>query len=212
MITIDAGGLEDLALVIGTAFPVLAVAYYSAARGMLDDKLRDEGPDWSVDLIAPGWTQKNPARFLVRKFGNIRSRDGGHGYFSLDEKFKLSTDRSFMLAMPIGLILTLAYLLFSWRWALAASLVVLQFTIGTLIMFGTQVSMIKLASAIANPPAQKSGQQPPQEQQPPPTSGTSSLDTRPMSALIRAWVMQYLLSGLAAAAAVIIVLAKVRGT
>jgi hypothetical protein len=211
MITINAGGLEDLALVIGTAFPVLAVAYYSAARGMLDDKLRDEGPDWSVNLIAPGWTRKNPARFLVQKFGNIHSGDGGHDHFSLDERFKLSTDRSFMLAMPLGFILTLAYLLFSWRWALAASLVVLQFTIGTLIMFGTQVSMIKLASAIAARTAQESGQQ-----QPPPGSGGSAdknaLNSRPMSALIRAWVMLYLLSGLALAAAVVLLLAKIRGT
>ena len=37
--------VEDLALVIGTAFPVLAVAYYSAARGMLDDKLEKGAED-----------------------------------------------------------------------------------------------------------------------------------------------------------------------
>jgi hypothetical protein len=140
MVTIDATGLEDLALVIGTAFPVLAVAYYSAARGMLDDKLKEEGPEWNVDMPIPDWARKKVWRFLIQLCGNIRFRD--EDMFPFNERFKLSTDRGFMLTLPIGFALTLAYLIFSWRWTLALSIVLLQVTIDILILFGTQVSMI----------------------------------------------------------------------
>jgi hypothetical protein len=211
MTTIDAEGLQNVSLVIGTAFPVLAVAYYSAARGMLDDKLRDEGPEWHVDLLIPRWTRNKLVRFLVKAFGNVRLSENKPNYFPLNERFKLSTDRAFMLAMPLGFMLLIAYLLFSWRWALAASIVLLQVIIGILILFGTQVSMIKLASAITAHPAQEADQQ-----QPPRRffgkSNKTALDTQPMEALIRAYVMFLLLVGLGIAAAVVVELAKVRGT
>ncbi len=207
MVTLDASGLEDLALVIGTAFPVLAVAYYSAARGMLDDKLKEEGPEWNVDMATPGWTHNKPGRFLIQLCGNIRFRDDKQDYFPLNERFKLSTDRSFMLTLPIGFALTLAHLIFSWRWALALSIVLLQVTIDILILFGTQVSMIRLASAIANPPSSQSPLQPPRS-----FSGSSgkSLDTEPMAALIRAFVMSSLLLVLAVCAAIIVQFATVK--
>lgn len=211
MTTIDALGLQNVSLVIGTAFPVLAVAYYSAARGMLDDKLRDDGPDWHVDLLIPQWTRNKLVKFLVKAFGNVRLSEVNSNHFPLNERFKLSTDRSFMLAMPLGFVLVIAYLLFSWRWALAASIVLLQIIIGILILFGTQVSMIKLASAIAARPAREADQQ-----QPPRRffgkSNKSALDTRPMAALIRAYVMFLLLVALGVAAAVLVEFAKVRGT
>lgn len=211
MITIDAEGLQNVSLVIGTAFPVLAVAYYSAARGMLDDKLRDEGPEWHVDLLLPQWTRNNLVRFLVKAFGNVHLSGDEPNYFPLNERFKLSTDRAFMLAMPFGFMLVIAYLLFSWRWALAASIVLLQVIIGILVLFGTQVSMIKLASAIAARPAQEAGQQ-----QPPRRffgrSNKTALDTQPMAALIRAYVMFLLLVGLGVAVAVVVELANVPGT
>lgn len=211
MTTLDAEGLQNVALVIGTAFPVLAVAYYSAARGMLDDKLQTDGPEWHVDLAIPQWTRNRLVRLLLKMFGNVDLADDQLNYFPLNERFKLSTDRAFMLAMPIGFILTIAYLLFSWRWALAVSIVLLQVIIGILILFGTQVSMIKLASAIAAHPTQEAGQQ-----QPPRrfwgTSNKTALDTRPMSALIRTYVMFILLVGLGIAAAIVVEFAKVSGT
>ena len=37
-----------------------------------------------------------------------------------------------MLAFPVGFLLVLAYLLFSWRWALASSLVFMQLTVDIL--------------------------------------------------------------------------------
>lgn len=212
MTTINIEGLNDVALVIGTAFPVLAVAYYSAARGMLDDKLQTEGPEWNVDLLTPRWTHKRFWRRMIQWFGRVRFRDGEPDLFPLNERFKLSTDRSFMFAMPIGFMLTLAYLLFSWRWALAGSIVLLQVTIDTLILFGTQVSMIRLASAIAaDRRSRESGQQPPQSSGSP-GAAIGSLDTRPMAALIRAFVMSLLLTGLAIAAAIVVGLATVVGT
>jgi hypothetical protein len=211
MTTIDAEGLQNVALVIGTAFPVLAVAYYSAARGMRDDKLQTEGPEWHVDLLIPQWTRNKVVRFLLKAFGNVHLTEGQPDYFPLNERFKLSTDRAFMLAMPLGFMLTIAYLLFSWRWALAVSIVLVQVIIGILILFGTQVSMIKLASAIAAHPTQESG-----EQQPPRRfwgkSNKTALNTRPMSALIRTYVMFILLVGLGIAAAIVVELAKVSRT
>jgi hypothetical protein len=72
MVTLHASGLEDLALVIGTAFPVLAVAYYSAARGMLDDKLEKEGPNWNVNMDTPDWTHNRIGRFLIQ-YGSCSS-------------------------------------------------------------------------------------------------------------------------------------------
>jgi hypothetical protein len=207
MTTIDATGLEDLTLVIGTAFPVLAVAYYSAARGMLDDKLKENGPEWNVDMPTPEWTRNKVGRFLIQLCGNVRFREDRQDYFPLNERFKLSTDRAFMLALPIGFALTLAYLIFSWRWALALSIVLLQFTIGILILFGTQVSMIRLASAIADPVRDRSNLQPPKS-----FSGSSvkSLDTEPMAGLIRAFVMSWLLLILAVCAAFVVLFATVK--
>jgi hypothetical protein len=205
MTTIDATGLEDLALVIGTAFPVLAVAYYSAARGMLDDKLKEEGPEWNVDMPIPEWARKKVWGFLIQLCGNIRFRE--EGMFPFNERFKLSTDRGFMLTLPIGFALTLAYLIFSWRWTLALSIVLLQVTIDILILFGTQVSMIRLASAIADPRWKGSHPQPPES-----FSGSpgKSLNTQPMAALIRAFVMSSLLLVLAVCAAIIVQFATVK--
>jgi hypothetical protein len=208
MVTLDAKGLEDLALVIGTAFPVLAVAYYSAARGMLDDKLEKEGPEWNVDMPTPEWTHNKFWRFLIQMGGNIRFRQGKPDIFPFNERFKLSTDRAFMLTLPIGFVLTLAYLIFSWRWALALSIVLLQVTIDVLILFGTQVSMIRLASAVAKPPANSSNLEPPKsfwKSKPAP-----SLDTQPMAGLIRVFVMSSILTGLAVVAAFIVGLATVK--
>jgi hypothetical protein len=183
MTTIDTEGLHDAALVIGTAFPVLAVAYYSAARGMLDDKLQADGPEWNVDMPTPEWAHNKIGRFLIQLCGNVRFNDDKQDLFPFNERFKLSTDRGFMLAFPLGFVLTLAYLLFSWRWALALSIVLLQLTINILILFGTQVSMIRLASAIADPRFKQSQKQPPKSFS---RSSASPLDTRPMAALIRA--------------------------
>lgn len=210
MVTLDANGLEDLALVIGTAFPVLAVAYYSAARGMLDDKLREEGPEWNVDMHIPEWARRNVWRFLIQACGNIRFRKGKQDYFPFNERFKLSTDRGFMLTLPIGFALTLAYLIFSWRWTLALSIVFLQVTIDILILFGTQVSMIRLASAIAKPPSNAPNRQAPKAFWGSSNKSVPSLDTEPMAALIRAFVMSSLLLVLAICAAFIVLFATVK--
>jgi hypothetical protein len=207
MVTLDAKGLEDLALVIGTAFPVLAVAYYSAARGMLDYKLENEGPEWHVDMPIPGWARKKFWLLLIQAGGNIRFSEDKQDGFPLNERFKLSADRAFMLAMPLGFALTLAYLMFSWRWTLSLSIVLLQVTIDILILFGTQVSMIRLASAIADPRWKDVHPQPPKS-----FSGSpgKSLDTQPMAALIRAFVMSLILTILAVVAAFIVGLATVK--
>lgn len=204
MITIDTASLHDVALVIGTAFPVLAVAYYSAARGMLDDKLQAEGPEWNVDMPIPEWTRNKLGRFLIQMFGNTRFREGRANKFPFNERFKLSTDRGFVLALPLGFILTLAYLLFSWRWALALSIVLLQVTIDILILFGTQVSMIRLASAIADPRHERSDSEPAKSFWGSPDKPASPLDTRPMAALIRAFVISSLLLCIAVYAAIIV--------
>jgi hypothetical protein len=207
MVTLDADGLKDLTLVIGTAFPVLAVAYYSAARGMLDDMLREKGPEWNVDMPLPQWARRRVWRFLIELCGNIRFPKDKKDYFPLNERFKLSTDRGFILALPIGFALTLAYLIFSWRWALSLSIVLLQVTIDILILFGTQVSMIRLASAIADPRWKGSQPQPPQSFR---RSPGKSLDTQPMAALIRAFVISLVLLVLAVCAAVVVQFATVK--
>ena len=206
MVTLDSSGLEDLALVIGTAFPVLAVAYYSAARGMLDDKLKEAGPEWNVEMHIPRWARKKFWRLLIQFFGNVRFREDRQDYFPFNERFKLSTDRTFTLALPFGFALTLAYLIFSWRWALAASIVLLQFTIDVLILFGTQVSMIRLASAIADPPGGTAPEPPTTFRRKP----AKSLDTEPMAALIRAFAMASLLLILAVCVAAIVLFATVK--
>jgi len=212
MITIDAAGLHDLALVIGTAFPVLAVAYYSAARGMLDDKLQAEGPEWNVDMPTPKWTRNKPGRYLVQMFGNVRFRDGKQDIIPLNERFRLSTDRTFILALPVGFMLTLAYLLFSWRWALALSIVFLQVTIDILILFGTQVSMIRLASSITDAQGKESHHQPPERFWGPSGKPAPPLDTVPMDALIRAFVISSLLLFLSVYAAIIVQWGTLTGT
>ena len=210
MVTLDANGLGDLALVIGTAFPVLAVAYYSAARGMLDDKLEKEGPEWNVDMPTPVWTHNRVGRFLIQACGNIRFREGKQDIFPFNERFRLSTDRAFMLTLPLGFALTLAYLIFSWRWALALSIVLLQATIDTLFLFGTQVSMIRLASAIDKPPPNTSHLQPPKAFWGSSGKSVPALDTRPMAALIYAFVMSSVLLGLAVCAAIVVEFATVK--
>ena len=204
MVTLDAKSLEDLALVIGTAFPVLAVAYYSAARSMLDDKLEEEGPEWNVNMDIPTWTRNRVGHFLIQAGGNTRFREGQPDKFPFNERFRLATDRNFMLTMPLGFALTLAYLIFSWRWTLALSIVLLQGTIGTLIIFGTQVSMIRLASAIAKLTPNGSDLQPAEAFW---RRDGKSLRTRPMGGLIRAVVVSVVLLGLAICAAIIVQLA-----
>jgi hypothetical protein len=207
MVTLHDKSLEDLALVIGTAFPVLAVAYYSAARGMLDDKLEKEGPDWNVDMDIPDWARNRVGRFLIQVFGNTRFREDRPDKLPFNERVRLATDRTFMLTMPPGFALTLAYLIFSWRWTLALSIVFLQGTISTLIVFGTQVSMIRLASVIAKPPFNRSNLQPAEA-----FWGWSgkSLRTRPLAALIRAVMVSAVLLGLAVCAAIIVGFATVK--
>jgi hypothetical protein len=218
MVTLDAKSLEDLALVIGTAFPVLAVAYYSAARSMLDDKLEEEGPEWNVNMDIPTWTRNRVGHFLIQAGGNTRFREGQPDKFPFNERFRLATDRNFMLTMPLGFALTLAYLIFSWRWTLALSIVLLQGTIGTLIIFGTQVSMIRLASAIAKLTPNGSDLQPsPNESDLQPAEAFwrrdgKSLRTRPMGGLIRAVVVSVVLLGLAICAAIIVQLATVKSS
>lgn len=209
MVTLDAKSLGDLAVVTGTAFPVLAVAYYSAARGMLDDKLEKEGADWNVDMDTPDWAHNRVGRFLIQVGGNTRFREGPGEQDKLpfNERFRLATDRTFMLTMPLGFALTLAYLIFSWRWTLALSIVFLQGTICTLIVFGTQVSMIRLASVIAKPPPDASDRQPAKTFW---GSPGKSLRTRPMAALIRAVVVSAVLLGLAVYAAIIVEFATVK--
>ena len=44
--------------------------------------------------------------------------------------------------------LTLAFMLFQWRWALGVSVILLQATIAALIFFTAQNSMVRLAKAI----------------------------------------------------------------
>ena len=210
MVTLDANGLEDLALVIGTAFPVLAVAYYSAARGMLDDKLEKEGPEWNVNMPTPAWAHNGVGRILIQACGNTRFREGEQDSFPFNERFRLSTDRAFMQTLPLGFALTLAYLIFSWRWALALSIVLLQGTVDTLIIFGTQVSMIRLASVIAKPPPNTSDLRPAEAFWHFWRSSRKSLKTRPMAALIRAFVVSVVLLGLAICAAVFVELATVK--
>jgi hypothetical protein len=212
MTTLNATDLRDVALVIGTAFPVLAVAYYSAARGMLDDKLQAEGPEWNVDMPTPKWTHNRLGRYLIQASGNIRFREGKPDIFPFNERFKLSTDRGFVLALPLGFMLTLAYLLFSWRWALTVSIVLLQVTIDILILFGTQVSMIRLASAIADPCYKRSQLEPPKPLWGKSEKPTHPLDTRPMAALIRAFVISSVLFCLALAAAIVVEFASVPRT
>ena len=109
--------------------------------------------------------------------------------FPFNERFRLATDRNFMLTMPLGFALTLAYLIFSWRWTLALSIVLLQGTIGTpeSISRHPRFSMIlSSASAIAEPPYNTSHRQPAEA-----FWGWSgkSIKTRPMGALIRAVVV-----------------------
>ena len=109
-----------------------------------------------MDLLITQWTRNKVVRLLLKAFGNVHLSDDQPNHFPLNERFKLSTDRAFMLAMPLGSMLTIAYLLFTWRWALAVRIVLLQVIVGILILFGKQVSMIKLASAIAARPTQES--------------------------------------------------------
>jgi hypothetical protein len=207
MVTLDARSLGDLAVVIGTAFPVLAVAYYSAARGMLDDKLEKEGAYWNVNMYTPDWAHNRVGRFLIQVGGNTRFRDGEEDELPFNERVRLATDGTFILTMPLGFALTLAYLIFSWRWTLALSIVFLQGTICTLIVFGTQVSMIRLASVIAKPPPNASDLQPAEV-----FWGWSnkSLKTRPIAALIRAVLVSAVLLGLAVCAAFIVEFATVK--
>jgi len=68
--------------------------------------------------------------------------------------------------------------------------------------------MIKLGSAITAPPPRVADQQPPPQRfwgKP-----EAALDTRPMAALIRAYVMFIVLVGLGIAVAIAVELAKVR--
>lgn len=53
MITLNVSELHEVAVIVATAFPVLAVAYYSAARQQLDQLLTDEGPGWTVNMTIP---------------------------------------------------------------------------------------------------------------------------------------------------------------
>jgi hypothetical protein len=151
MIQLQIAELHDVAVVAGTAFPVLAVAYYSAGRALIDDKLREEGPEWSVDMPTPNWTHNRPGRFLLQLGNNARFPEGQVDVIRITERFRLATDRNFMITFSFGFLLALMYLTLDWRWTLAVSVLLLQFTIDTLILFGTQVSMIKLASALADP-------------------------------------------------------------
>ena len=119
----------------------------------------------------------------------------------MTERFRLATDRNFIITFTWGFLLTLAYLTLGWRWTLAVSVLLLQFTIGTLIVFATQVSMIHLASVLADPIKKKAHAEPVRSL---PGGQKSSLTTRPMSGLITVTVMTWLLIGAALLIAIVI--------
>ena len=91
-----------------------------------------------------------------------------------------------MITFSFGFLLAVAYLILGWRWTLAVSVLLLQFTIDTLIVFGTQVSMIHLASVLADPAQKKAPAGPAKTFW---GTRTPSLTTRPMSALISIMAM-----------------------
>jgi hypothetical protein len=201
MVELQITELHDVAVVVGTAFPVLAVAYYSAGRAMIDDKLREEGPEWSVDMPTPEWARNRPGRFLLQLGAFSRFPEGQPDVFRITERFRLATDRNFIITFACGFLLTLAYLTLGWRWALAVSVLLLQFTIGTLIFFATQVSMIHLASALEDSINKEAHAGPVGSSR---RGQKSSLATRPMSGLITVTVMGYLLIGAALLIAIVI--------
>jgi hypothetical protein len=188
MINLNATELHDLAVVVATAFPVLVVAYYSAARGLIDDILRDEGPEWMVEMPTPRWTHWWLMRFLIQAVGNTRFKENKPDVFIMNERFRLASDVTFMVVFPIGFLLSLVHFIIGWRWALAGSVLLLQIAIDSLMVFGTQVSMVHLASAIAKHPR---GVPPARtywfNRQPGP------LDTRPLSALMTVIAMSIVL-------------------
>ncbi len=162
-------------------------------------------------MDTPDWTHNRVGRFLIQAGGNTRFYEGQPDKFPFNERFRLSVDTAFMLILPIGFALTLAYLIFSWRWALALSIVFLQGAIDILIIFGTEVSMIRLASAIAaEPPPTTSDLQLPKTFWGSSGKSVPELKTRPAAALIRAGVMSLVLLGLAVCAAIIVEFATVK--
>ena len=78
----------NAALVVATTYPVLAVAYYSAARDQLDDVFDRIGPGWQARIVVPKWAQRGMFGWITRFLSNTRPAGGSsHGLSSVPEAF-----------------------------------------------------------------------------------------------------------------------------
>jgi hypothetical protein len=140
---------NDLSMLVGTAYPVLAIAYYTAGRLQADAPLVTEGPLWRETITVPDvWGKHRVLRWTLELIG--RNGIGVASPYSLpfDERFRLSSDRIFALSFPTGFLATLAFLVTSWRWTLAVGIVLVQIVLNCLIFFCTQTADISLVTRL----------------------------------------------------------------
>jgi hypothetical protein len=146
-------------VLLGTTYPVLAVAYYSAARSGLDSIMDAMGPDWRATIAIPPWARRRPFAAVVRFVVNTHDEDQREpdtsgpdpSEFVIDERFRLATDRLFNVVFPVGFLLSLVAVAFHVRWALALALVGVAWVTAIVLLYATQTSMIRFALRAADP-------------------------------------------------------------
>lgn len=136
------------AMIVAGTYPVLAVAYYSAARAQLDDVFDRSGPDRAVTVAVPPWAQRPPFASITRFVVNVRPPEGSPDVIDkvvIDERLLLATDRIFNLMFPLGFLLSIVAVAFEVRWALALAVVGVAWVAAVVLLYATQTSMIRFA-------------------------------------------------------------------
>jgi hypothetical protein len=154
--------VRDAAPFLGTAFPVIALAYYAGAREQLDDLIGEhEATDdatrpsneasvgWQVTIPVPESFRAGMRRSALKGLGNTYSTDGKG--LQITETFRLGADRVFLLMFPCCFLLSLLIYVEPVLWLLALCIVFLGGLTCAFLFFATQVSAIKIAARASLP-------------------------------------------------------------
>jgi uncharacterized membrane protein len=143
--------LRDLCIVVATALPVLAVAYYSGLRTdkILDDELLSKGPDWGISVPVDSRWRRQPLRMMIELSvgGELEAEGEVEPKIRIGEDFRTGADRAFLVSFPLGLLLALIGLVTYWRWAIGASVVFVLWTVGTIIAYSAEATIVRVELA-----------------------------------------------------------------
>jgi hypothetical protein len=152
--------VQSLATVITTAFPVIAVAFYTVRNapdgldGAAPSDLQVPMNPWAGRIAAQPWVKE-----LLWLLGNCEvSNDPRTGRVSLvfQDEFRIGTDRGFVYRAPAGILLALTPFLLGessrlGRIAIGISFFLLVFSLDALILYSTAISSIRLELSASRP-------------------------------------------------------------